>query len=71
MERDLRQELLTNLLNKADLQGYVTFNDIMDCADASSLSIQDFDWLTSAVTTKGILVYDEAPTTNNKNCSGK
>lgn len=66
MERDLRQELLTNLLNKADLQGYVTFNDIMDCADASSLSIQDFDWLTSAVTTKGILVYDEAPTTNNR-----
>lgn len=66
MGRDLRQEVLTYLLDKADTQGYVTFDDIMDCADVNSLSIQDFDWLSSAITTRGILVYDEAPATSNK-----
>jgi len=66
MGRDLRQEALTYLLEKADKQGYVTFDDIMDCADANSLPIQDFDWLSSTITTRGILVYDEAPTTSNR-----
>ena len=66
MGRDLRQEALTYLLDKADKQGYVTFDDIMDCADANSLPIQDFDWLSSAITTRGILVYDEAPTASNR-----
>lgn len=62
MGRDLRQEALTYLINKADEQGYVTFDEIMDCADANSLPIQDFDWLSNAITTRGILVYDEVPT---------
>lgn len=66
MGRDLRQEALTYLLDKADKQGYVTFDDIMDCADANSLPIQDFDWLSSAITTRGILVYDEAPSSSNR-----
>lgn len=62
MGRNLRQEALTYLLEKADKYGYVTFDDIMDCADAYSLPIQDFDWISSAITTRGVLVYDEAPT---------
>ena len=66
MGRDLRQEALTYLLEKADKHGYVTFDDIMDCADANSLPIQDFDWLSSAITTRGILVYDEAPAASNR-----
>lgn len=66
MERDLRQEALAYLLKKADQQGYVTFDDIMECADANFLSIQDFDWLSSAITTKGVLVYDEVPTASNR-----
>lgn len=66
MGRDLRQEVLTYLLEKADKYGYVTFDDIMDCADANSLPIQDFDWLSSAITTRGVLVYDEAPTIGNR-----
>lgn len=61
MGRDNRQEALTYLLEQAEKQGYVTFDNIMDCADANSLPIKDFDWLTSAITTRGILVYDEAP----------
>lgn len=66
MGRDLRQEALTYLLEKADKYGYVTFDDIMDCADANSLPIQGFDWLSSAITTRGVLVYDEAPTIGNR-----
>lgn len=62
MGRDNRQEALAYLLDQAEKQGYVTFDNIMDCADAYSLPIKDFDWLTSAITTRGILVYDEAPT---------
>ena len=38
----------------------------MDCADANSLPIQDFDWLSSAITIRGVLVYDEAPTIGNR-----
>lgn len=66
MGRDLRQEALTYLLEKADKYGYVTFDDIMDCADANSLPIQYFDWLSSAITTRGVLIYDEAPTIGNR-----
>ena len=62
MGRDNRQEALAYLLGQAEKQGYVTFDNIMDCADANSLPIKDFDWLTSAITTRGIIVYDEAPT---------
>ena len=61
MGRDNRQEALAYLLEQAEKQGYVTFDNIMDCADAKSLPIKDFDWLTSAITTRGILVYDDAP----------
>ena len=64
MGRDLRQEALEYLLNKAEKQGYVTFDDIMDCADEKFLPIQDFDWLSSAITTRGIIIYDEAPTSH-------
>ena len=62
MGRDKRHETLAYLFEKAEKQGYVIFDDIMNSADAYSLSIQDFDWLSSAITTRGIIVYDEAPT---------
>lgn len=61
MERDNKQAALEYLLVQAEKQGYVTFDNIMDCAEAKSLPINDFDWLTGAITTRGILVYDEAP----------
>lgn len=62
MERDGRQEALDYLIKQAENQGYVTFDDIMDCADENSLLLQDFDWLSNAITTRGILVYDDIPT---------
>lgn len=61
MGSDMRQEALKLLLNKADSQGYVTFDDILDCADSFSLPLQDFDWLSGAVTSRGVIVYDVAP----------
>lgn len=61
MGMDNRQIAYENLIALADRQGYVTFDNIMDCADEYSLPIQDFDWLSNSITTRGILVYSEAP----------
>lgn len=61
MGSNSRQEALRNLLNLANKQGYITFDDVMDSADANLLPIQDFDWLTNSLTTNGVLIYDEVP----------
>lgn len=59
-----RQTAYENLIALAERQGYVTFENIMDCADEYSLPIQDFDWLSNSITTRGILVYSESPANN-------
>lgn len=61
---DNRQTAYENLIELAERQGYVTYDNIMDCADEYSLPIQDFDWLSNSITTRGILVYSEAPANN-------
>ena len=61
MERDKNQEAYNYLIYLASSQGYVTFDEIMDCADKHSLPIQDFNWLCSAITSRGIIVYNETP----------
>ena len=61
MGRIGRQEILKNLMKKAEVQGYITFDNIMDCADDNSLPIQDFDWLSNEIATRGVIVYDDAP----------
>ena len=61
MEANSRQEAYQSILSLAEKQGYVTYDNIMNCADNYSLPIQDFDWLSNAVTTKGIIVYSENP----------
>ena len=64
-----RQTAYEKLIELAEKQGYVTFDNIMDCADEYSLPIQDFDWLSNSITTRGILVYSEAPTRKaNRKC---
>lgn len=63
MERDSRQEAYELLISLANEQGYVTFDEIMDCADEYSLPIQDFDWLSNSITSRGVLIYSELPTT--------
>lgn len=60
-----RQEAYQSLISLANKQGYVTFDDIMESADNYSLPIQDFDWLSNAITTRGILVYSDNPNLQN------
>lgn len=61
MGKDNRQGAYDFLIDLVNKQGYVTFDDIMNCADNHNLPIQDFDWLSNSITTRGIIVYSEAP----------
>ena len=61
MERDKGQKSYNYLIYLASSQGYITFDEIMDCADKYSLPIQDFNWLCNAITSRGIIVYNEIP----------
>ena len=61
MERDNRQTALRLLIEIAAKNGYITFDDIMRCADDCALSIGDFDWLSEMAHTRNIIIYDEAP----------
>lgn len=67
MEANSRQDAYQSLVALAEKQGYVTFDNIMDCADNYSLPIQDFDWLSNAITTRGILVYSKSPNLQSTN----
>ncbi len=55
MEKGCRRAVCQKLIEIAKKQGYVTFDDIMDCAT------DDFDWLCDYLATLGILIYDEEP----------
>ncbi len=61
MVKENRQKAYKYLINLANKQGYITFDEIMNCADGYSLPIQDFDWLSNSITSRGILVYSESP----------
>ena len=63
MEGDNRENAYRQLVKLSEKKGYILFDDIMDCADKWSLPIQDVDWLSNSITTRGILVYDTAPAT--------
>ena len=67
MEGDNREQAYQHLVNLSEQQGYVLFDDIMNSADKWSLPIQDVDWLSNMITTRGILVYDSAPATARDN----
>ena len=58
---DTRQQALEHLLTKAEVQGYVILDDVMSAADEFVLSISEVDWLSEAIATKGIIIYDETP----------
>lgn len=66
MAGDNRQDAYVYLLNLATQQGYVTFDNIIDAADRWELPINGVDWLSNSITTRGILVYDEAPEKTNR-----
>lgn len=66
MAGDNIQDAYAYLLNLASQQGYVTFDNIIDAADRWELPINEVDWLSNSITTRGILVYDEAPEKTNR-----
>ena len=66
MAGDNRQDAYAYLLNLATQQEYVTFDNIIDAADRWELPINEVDWLSNSITTRGILVYDEAPEKANR-----
>ena len=58
------ESALANLIQLSSEKGFLVFDDIYDVADKWALSIRDVDYLSSSITTRGILIYDEAPVTN-------
>lgn len=66
MTGDNRQDAYAYLLDLAARQGYVIFDDIIDAVERWSLPINEVDWLSNSITTRGILVYDEAPERQNR-----
>lgn len=52
------QELLIDL---ADKQGYLTFDDIIELSDVFSLSVSQVDKVSEAIQLRGIIVYESAP----------
>lgn len=65
MGKENQQAVYAFLVALATKQGYVTFADIMDCADKWHLPISSVDWISSEIAMRGILIYDEAPTSTN------
>lgn len=66
MAGDSRQDAYAYLLSLAGQQGYITVDNIISAADRWQLPINEVDWLSNSITTRGILVYDEAPEKKNR-----
>ncbi len=66
MAGDNRQDAYSHLLDLAARNGYIIFDDIVDAAERWSLPLSDVDWLSNSITTRGVLVYDEAPDKSNR-----
>ena len=66
MAGDNRQDAYSYLLDLAAQRGYVTFDDIIDASERWSLPLNDVDWLSNSITTRGVLVYDEPPEKQNR-----
>lgn len=62
--KNVIESALANLIQLSSEKGFLVFDDIYDAADKWVLSIRDVDYLSSAIATRGILVYDEEPVTN-------
>ena len=54
-------ECQQNLLALASDKGYLTFDDILDAASTSLLSLSDIDRLSDNLQSLGVLLYETAP----------
>lgn len=55
-----RDEALRSLIELSQKQGYVSFDDITDSSEKWALPIQDVDWLSGSITSRGILIKEDA-----------
>ena len=61
MGNDARNKALDILIEVANARGYLTFDEIIDCAERHSLSFGDFDWLAKTVAQRNIIIYEKDP----------
>lgn len=60
--KEPRQDAYESLVLLSERRGYLTYDDIADCADNFSLPLPDVDWLSGSLATLGVLIYDKPPT---------
>ena len=60
------QKCQESLFIKAQKNGYLTFDDILDASDSFGLSISDVDHLNEAINLRGIIVYEAIPQTSGR-----
>lgn len=61
MGNENRTKAYQQLVGLAEKQGYLLFDDLLNSSDQWSLPLQDVDWLSNSIATRGILIYDKAP----------
>ena len=49
------------LIEKAEKQGFLTFDDVLDASDTFSLSAAEVDKVSASIQLRGIIVYEEKP----------
>ena len=57
------ENAFNELIQLSSEKGFLVFDDIYNTAEAWNLSISDVDYLSSNIITRGILIYDVAPAT--------
>lgn len=65
------ENALKDLMQLSSKKGFLLFDDIYDVAEEWNLSISDVDYLSNNIVMRGILIYDEAPVTDEKDSKGE
>lgn len=66
MTEDDRQEAYAYLLDLAAKQGYITFDNIVNAVEQWQLSLNEVDWLSNSILTRGVFICDKAPERTNR-----
>ena len=69
MESNGIEQAYRHLIEVSAKRGYILFDDISDDADKYSLTIQEIDYLSNTLVSRGIIIYDSQPDTDDyKDC---
>lgn len=61
MEQSAKEKVLDKLIKISETQGYVLYDDILSIAEQYELPLTAFDSLSSSLSIRGILLYDDVP----------